>query len=51
MAPAQNWIAYIGTYTTGVSKGIYVSRFDSDTGKLTQPMICNVFKKIKADHS
>ena len=28
---------YIGTYTGGKSKGIYVSRFDSATGRLTPP--------------
>jgi len=30
-------LVYFGTYTTGKSKGIYVSRFDSLTGKLTEP--------------
>jgi 6-phosphogluconolactonase len=30
-------LVYFGTYTTGKSKGIYVSRFDSTTGKLTEP--------------
>src|SRR5215469_8750627 len=28
---------YIGTYTGGKSKGIYISRFDSSTGKLSAP--------------
>jgi 6-phosphogluconolactonase len=28
---------YFGTYTRGASQGIYVSRFDSSTGKLTPP--------------
>ena len=28
---------YIGTYTGGKSKGIYVSRFDPATGQLTPP--------------
>jgi 6-phosphogluconolactonase len=28
---------YIGTYTGATSKGIYVSRFDSGTGRLTPP--------------
>lgn len=28
---------YIGTYTAGKSKGIYVSRFDPATGRLTPP--------------
>ncbi len=30
-------LVYFGTYTTGTSKGIYVSRFDSATGKITEP--------------
>jgi 6-phosphogluconolactonase len=30
-------LVYFGTYTTGKSKGIYVSRFNSATGKLTDP--------------
>jgi 6-phosphogluconolactonase len=34
---AAESLVYFGTYTTGTSKGIYVSRFDSTTGKLTDP--------------
>src|SRR5271165_5071922 len=38
-APAKDskgaWIAYIGTYTRGTSKGIYAWRFEPSTGKLT----------------
>ena len=30
-------LVYIGTYTGGKSKGIYVSRFDPATGRLTPP--------------
>jgi 6-phosphogluconolactonase len=30
-------LLYIGTYTGGKSKGIYFSRFDSATGRLTSP--------------
>jgi len=30
-------LVYFGTYTTGKSKGIYVSRFDPATGRLTAP--------------
>lgn len=30
-------LAYIGTYTEAKSKGIYVSRFDPETGTLTAP--------------
>jgi 6-phosphogluconolactonase len=30
------WV-YFGTYTTGKSQGIYVSRFDAATGKLSPP--------------
>lgn len=33
---AEQWV-YFGTYTSGKSKGIYVSRFDPVTGKLTEP--------------
>jgi 6-phosphogluconolactonase len=29
------WIAYVGTYTSGDSKGIYSFRFDDSTGNLT----------------
>jgi 6-phosphogluconolactonase len=32
-------LVYFGTYTTGKSKGIYVSRFDSSTGRLTDPQL------------
>jgi len=34
----ETWV-YFGTYLSGSSKGIYVSRFDSDTGKLTEPQL------------
>ena len=30
-------LVYFGTYTGAKSKGIYVSRFDSATGRLTDP--------------
>jgi 6-phosphogluconolactonase len=30
---------YVGTYTTGESKGIYVSRFDAASGKLEPPVL------------
>src|SRR5437870_11275852 len=30
-------LVYIGTYTGAKSKGIYLSRFDSATGKLASP--------------
>jgi 6-phosphogluconolactonase len=32
-----NMLTYIGTYTGGKSKGIYLARFDSRTGKLSEP--------------
>lgn len=32
---SAEWIAYVGTYTRGDSKGIYSYRFDDSTGKLT----------------
>lgn len=36
-SPAAEYFAYFGTYTSGKSKGIYVSRFDSGTGKFSTP--------------
>ena len=36
-AGAQDYHVYFGTYTDGQSRGIYVSQFDSKTGKLTPP--------------
>jgi 6-phosphogluconolactonase len=34
---AADHFVYFGTYTRGSSKGIYVSRFDATTGKLSSP--------------
>jgi 6-phosphogluconolactonase len=34
---AREHFVYFGTYTSGTSKGIYVSRFDTTTGKLSEP--------------
>ena len=39
MASAGEFHVYIGTYTSAKSKGIYLSRFDSATGKLTEPQL------------
>ncbi len=36
-AGATEFFVYFGTYTEGLSKGIYVSRLDTATGKLTEP--------------
>lgn len=36
-AAAREQLVYIGTYTGAKSKGIYVSRFDPATGRLTAP--------------
>src|SRR5271155_2361183 len=36
---AAESLVYFGTYTGTNSKGIYVSRFDSDTGKLSAPKL------------
>jgi 6-phosphogluconolactonase len=36
-AGAGEQFVYFGTYTGGKSKGIYVSRFDTTTGKLSEP--------------
>lgn len=38
-ATADEQLVYFGTYTGGKSKGIYVSRFDSSTGKLSEPKL------------
>jgi 6-phosphogluconolactonase len=37
--PAEDasMLVYFGTYTRGEGKGVYVSRFDPQTGKLTEP--------------
>ena len=32
---SKNYFLYVGTYTTGESKGIYVYRYNSSTGQLT----------------
>src|SRR5688572_27905789 len=34
---AQEYFVYFGTYTGAKSKGIYLSRFDTGTGKLSTP--------------
>jgi 6-phosphogluconolactonase len=34
---AREFLVYFGTYTGAKSKGIYVSKFDTATGKLTEP--------------
>ena len=36
-ASARDFLAYFGTFTNELSKGIYVSRLDTDTGKLSAP--------------
>ena len=36
-APAAEFFVYLGTYTGPLSKGIYVCRFDTRTGKLSAP--------------
>jgi len=36
-APAKEFLVYFGTYTGAKSKGIYVSRLDTKTGRLTAP--------------
>jgi 6-phosphogluconolactonase len=37
--PAQERAAYVGTYTNGASKGIYAFRFNSSSGKTTEPVL------------
>jgi 6-phosphogluconolactonase len=39
MLLAQDRIVYVGTYTSGASKGIYAFRFNSSTGKMTEPTL------------
>src|SRR5262245_15284625 len=34
LASARELLVYVGTYTRTISKGIYVGRFDTETGKL-----------------
>jgi 6-phosphogluconolactonase len=36
-APAKDFLVYFGTYTNALSHGIYVSRLDAKTGKLSAP--------------
>lgn len=35
--PAKEFLVYFGTYTNALSRGIYVSRLDAKTGKLSAP--------------
>jgi 6-phosphogluconolactonase len=37
--PAQDFWVYLGTYTEGSSKGIYVARLNADTGALSAPKL------------
>ena len=37
MLPAQDRTVYVGTYTNGASKGIYSFRFNTSTGKTSEP--------------
>jgi 6-phosphogluconolactonase len=37
--PARDYFVYFGTYTNALSRGIYVSRLDADTGKLSAPQL------------
>jgi 6-phosphogluconolactonase len=36
---AADYFLYVGTYTSGASKGIYVSRYQPDKGKTTTPIL------------
>jgi len=38
-AHASEFLVYFGSYTSTKSKGIYVSRFDAATGKLSEPQL------------
>jgi 6-phosphogluconolactonase len=37
--PARDFWVYLGTFTEGSSKGIYVSRLDANTGELSDPKL------------
>lgn len=39
LASAKEFLVYFGTYTNALSQGIYVSRLDADTGKLSAPQL------------
>ena len=39
LACGREFLVFFGTYTDAKSKGIYVSRFDSETGKLAAPQL------------
>src|ERR1700760_4748824 len=39
LLPARDYFAYFGTYTNALSQGIYVSRLDADSGKLSAPQL------------
>src|ERR1700743_386132 len=38
-ASAKEFLVYFGTYTNGLSQGIYVSRLDTKTGALSDPVL------------
>lgn len=38
-ASAREFLVYFGTYTGAKSKGVYLSRFDAETGKLSEPQL------------
>lgn len=38
-APAKDFFVFFGTYTSALSKGIYVTRLDAATGKLSAPQL------------
>ena len=42
VAPAKEFLVYFGTYTNALSRGIYVSRLNADTGKLSAPELAAV---------
>lgn len=39
LVQAKEFLVYFGTYTNQLSRGIYVSRLDADTGKLSTPKL------------
>ena len=54
--PIQDYYLYIGTYTDAGSKGIYLSKYEAETGILSQPeLVANVnnasFQAISKDQT
>ena len=56
LGSSHELVVYIGTYTKGTSKGIYAARFNTHTGKLSEPAlvaesVSPSFLALSPDHS